>query len=305
MSLEDDVRAIVEQVLASLQTSETPTSGTTHASEMTEDLSGKKEKIFPAEIGQELPDLAEVDLQKNLLVPAPHNKAYYEQMKESTPARIGVWRTGPRPLTDVYLRFRADHAAAQDAVLSQIPADFLERFNFLQLQSACRSKDEHLTRPDLGRLLDEESLAKLRKDAVPGADVQIIVSDGLSSTAVVENLPDLLPALEQGLKSMGLKTGTLLFIKYGRVAVMDVIGEELKPKTALILIGERPGLGNAASLSAYLAYNPRRGMLENERTVVSNIHRKGTPAPEAGAYLASLLDKVLKMQASGVKLAAL
>ncbi|HHU31865.1 MAG: ethanolamine ammonia-lyase subunit EutC [Zhaonellaceae bacterium] len=294
MSIEDDVRAIVEQVLANLHTSET-----------IEDLAEEKEEILPAENSQELPDLTELEQGKSLLVPVPYNKAFYEQMKKATPARIGVWRAGPRPLTEVYLRFRADHAAAQDAVLSQIPADFLERFNFLQLQSACRSKDEHLTRPDLGRLLDEESLTRLRKEAVPAADVQIIVSDGLSSTAVVENLPNLLPALEQGLQSMGLKTGTPLFVKYGRVAVMDIIGEELKPKTALILIGERPGLGNAASLSAYLAYNPRRGMLENERTVVSNIHRNGTPAPEAGAYLASLLEKVLKARASGVKLASL
>ena len=128
---------------------------------------------------------------------------------------------------------------------------------------------------------------------VPAADVQTSFRQSVQY-AVVENLPNLLPALEQGLQSMGLKTGTPLFVKYGRVAVMDIIGEELKPKTALILIGERPGLGNATSLSAYLAYNPRRGMLENERTVVSNIHRNGTPAHEAGAYLASLLEKVLK-----------
>lgn len=239
-------------------------------------------------------------LQEYLQVPNPYNKVHYEQLKKSTPARIGVWRTGARPLTDTLLRFRADHAAAQDAVLNEISEEFLAKFDLLRLQSACRDKDEHLTRPDLGRRLSQESLEKLRASAKAGADIQIIISDGLSSTAVERNIPDLLPALEQGLKSLNISPGTLLFVKYGRVGIMDVIGEVLKPKAAVILIGERPGLGNAESLSAYLAYNPRQGMLENERTVISNIHNKGTPAPEAGAYLASLIDKVLKAQASGV-----
>jgi len=311
MSLEENIKVIVEQVLAQLNNSEASMASVQDSSGASSCSLQDRSEVAkcPLQAGEvslnpdateELPDLTQVALQEYLQVPNPNNKDHYEQLKKSTPARIGVWRAGTRPLTDTLLRFRADHAAAQDAVLSEISEDFLARFDLLRLQSACRDKDEYLTRPDLGRILNQESMENLRASAKTGADVQIIISDGLSSTAVEQNIPDLLPALEQGLKSMNLSTGTLLFVKYGRVAIMDVIGEVLKPKVAVILIGERPGLGNAESLSAYLAYNPRQGMLENERTVISNIHRKGTPAPEAGAYLASLIAKVLAAKASGV-----
>lgn len=209
---------------------------------------------------------------------------------------------GTRPLTETLLRFRADHATAQDAVLNDVSAEFIQKYNLVKVQSACRDKDEYLTRPDLGRKLSAESLETLRTACKKGADLQIIVSDGLSSKAVEANIPDFLPAFMQGLASVGIASGTPVFVKYGRVAVMDVIGEELKPKAAIILLGERPGLGTAESLSAYLAYNPRIGMIESERTVVSNIHKGGTPATEAGAHLASVMKAVLEKKASGVNL---
>ena len=111
-----------------------------------------------------------------------------------------------------------------------------------------------------------------------------------------------LPAMIQGLEGMGIQLGTTIFVKYARVAIMDVIGEELKPEAAIVLIGERPGLGTAESMSAYMGYNPRVGMVESERTVVSNIHKGGTPAAEAGAHLASLLKRILDARASGVNM---
>ncbi|WP_227763250.1 ethanolamine ammonia-lyase subunit EutC [Zhaonella formicivorans] len=303
MGLEDNIRLVVEQVLAEMSKSENFRAPVTTAGY----IPGKPvDDPAPAQNGgweeTRLKDLTAIDLQKHLQVPNPVNKTLYEEMKMATPARIGVWRTGSRPLTETLLRFRADHATAQDAVLSEVSEEFIQKLNLVKLQSACRDKDEYLTRPDLGRKLSTESLEKLRKSFQKGADVQIIVSDGLSSKAVEANLPDLLPALMQGLSGMGIKIGTPVFVKYGRVAVMDVIGEELKPKVAIIFLGERPGLGTAESLSAYLAYNPRQGMIESERTVVSNIHKGGTPAPEAGAYLVTLLKKVLDKKASGVNL---
>ena len=250
----------------------------------------------------QITDLAEIDLQRYLQVPSPVNKALYEEMKLSTPARIGVWRCGPRPLTETLLRFRADHAVAQDSVLGEVPEDFPAKYGMVSVQSLCESKDEYLTRPDLGRKLDAESLEILTKGCPKGAMVQIIVSDGLSSKAVEANIPNLLPALTQGLEGMGVKLGTTIFVRHGRVAVMDIIGEALKPEVAVILIGERPGLGTAESMSAYIGYNPRLGMVESERTVISNIHKGGTPAAEAGAHLASLIKKILDVKASGMKL---
>lgn len=291
MSLEDNVRLIVEQLLKDMAKGKSQLSA-----------SAPPLATVPTWEEGQITDLAKIDLQRYLQVPSPVNKSFYEEMKLSTPARIGVWRCGPRPLTDTLLRFRADHAAAQDSVLGEVPSDFPAKYGMISLESLCQSKDEYLTRPDLGRKLDAKNLETVHQKCQKGARVQIIVSDGLSSKAVEANIPNLLPALTQGLEGMGVKIGTTVFIRGGRVAVMDVIGEELNPEVAVILIGERPGLGTAESMSAYIGYKPRLGMVESERTVISNIHKGGTPAAEAGAHLASLIKKILDRQASGVKL---
>ncbi|MHC1761503.1 MAG: ethanolamine ammonia-lyase subunit EutC [Negativicutes bacterium] len=293
MAMEDNIRLIVEQVLTELAKNPQKTTGAecTPASPDTA-VSGM----------ENISDLAKVDLQRYLQVPNPVNKALYEEMKLSTPARIGVWRSGTRPLTDTWLRFRADHAVAQDSVLGEVPAEFPAKYNMVSVKTMCESKDEYLTRPDLGRKLDEASLNLIRAKCRKGAKLQIIIADGLSSKAVEANIPNLLPAMLQGLEGMGIDVGTPIFVQYARVAVMDAIGEELKPEAAIVLLGERPGLGTAESMSAYIGYQPRSGMVESERTVVSNIHKGGTPAAEAGAHLSTLLKKILDARASGVNL---
>lgn len=291
-SMEDQIRLIVEQVIREL----------VRSSQGSYSLQTNASPVDTGFDGEPLCDLAAIDLQRHLQVPSPINQRLYEEMKLTTPARIGVWRSGPRPLTETLLRFRADHAVAQDAVLGEVGDRFPQEHQMVVAHSMSKEKDQYLTRPDLGRRLDEESLVLIRRECVKGAQIQIIVSDGLSSAAVEANIPDLLPALIQGLQGMGIKVGTPIFVKHGRVGVMDTIGEELKPEVAIILIGERPGLGTAESMSAYMAYNPRVGMVESERTVISNIHKGGTPAVEAGAHLASLLKRILDAKASGVSL---
>ena len=292
MSLEQDIRSIVEQVLVEMGKGTQTASG-----------AGFSSQAPVAALPDEgISDLAKVDLQRYLQVPEPVNAELYKEMKLATPARIGVWRTGSRPLTDTWLRFRADHAVAQDSVLGEVPEDFPAKYNMVCVKSMCSSKDEYLTRPDLGRKLDAENLAVLRQQCKKNPQLQIIVADGLSSKAVEANIPNLLPAMIQGLEGMGIQVGTTIFVQYARVAIMDAIGEELKPEAAVVLLGERPGLGTAESMSAYMAYNPRAGMVESERTVVSNIHKGGTPAAEAGAHLATLIKKILDAKASGVKM---
>ena len=293
MAMEDNIRLIVEQVLTELAKNPQKTAGS-ECSPASPDTAGSDM--------ENISDLAKVDLQRYLQVPNPVNKALYEEMKLSTPARIGVWRSGTRPLTDTLLRFRADHAVAQDSVLGEVPAEFPAKYNMVSVKTMCESKDEYLTRPDLGRKLDEASLNLIRTKCRKGAKLQIIIADGLSSKAVEANIPNLLPAMLQGLEGMGIDVGTPIFVQYARVAVMDAIGEELKPEAAIVLLGERPGLGTAESMSAYIGYRPRTGMVESERTVVSNIHRGGTPAAEAGAHLSTLLKKILDARASGVNL---
>ena len=293
MAMEDNIRLIVEQVLQELGKTAQPAAGGSCPATAAADNGND---------GNGIEDLAKVDLQRYLQVPEPQNRSLYEEMKLTTPARIGVWRCGTRPLTDTWLRFRADHAVAQDSVLGEVPEEFPAKYNMVSVKSMCESKDEYLTRPDLGRKLDEESLNLIRSKCRKGAKLQIIVADGLSSNAVEANIPNLLPAMLQGLEAMKIEVGTPIFVKFARVAIMDAIGEELKPEAAIVLLGERPGLGTAESMSAYIGYNPRAGMVESERTVVSNIHKGGTPAAEAGAHLATLLKKILDAKASGVNL---
>lgn len=295
MGVETNIRLIVEQVLAEMnQTAKGVVDGSIIPRQP---VTFEEQAEFTDDY---LDDLAGIDLQRYLQVPKPVNAELYKDMKLATPSRIGVWRTGVRPLTDTLLRFRADHAMAQDSVLGEVPEKFAAQYNMVPVVTKCSSKDEYLTRPDLGRLLDAENIEILRKQCEKGVKVQVVVADGLSSKAVEANIPNLLPAMIQGLNSMGIAVGTTIFVKYARVGIMDVIGEELKPEVVIILLGERPGLGTGESMSAYIGYNARRGMLESERTVVSNIHKGGLPSAEAGAHLADLLKRILDAKATGV-----
>jgi ethanolamine ammonia-lyase small subunit len=132
--------------------------------------------------------------------------------------------------------------------------------------------------------------------------VLIYVSDGLSSKAIEANAPNILPVLIEGLKDKGLKTGIPFFVKYGRVGAMDHISELTGATVTCVLIGERPGLGSAESMSAYIAYKATVGMPEANRTVVSNIYSGGIAAVEAGAYLVEIIGKIMQNKASGVNL---
>jgi ethanolamine ammonia-lyase small subunit len=235
-------------------------------------------------------------------VPNPKDEKALRQFRESTPARIGVWRAGDRPLIETVLRFRADHALAIDSVFSTVDEKLIDEMKLVKLQTEIRNKDEHITRPDLGRELNEESLKLLKEKCIQKPQVQIIVSDGLSSKAIEANIKNILSAFMQGLGVYNIKLGTPVFVKYGRVGVMDVIGEELHAEAAIMFIGERPGLVTAESMSAYMVYNPRRGLDEAERNVLSNIHKGGTPPVEAGAHIATLMKRILDAKASGINL---
>ena len=224
------------------------------------------------------------------------------RMKKRTTARIGVGRAGPRLTTQSLLKLRADHAQARDAVFADVDPKLLERLALLGVQTRCDTKNTFITRPDLGRLLSDEAVETLRTRCKSSPDVQIIAADGLSSTAIEANLPKLLPVLAEALARKGISVGTPVFVKYGRVACEDHISEIVKAKTVCILIGERPGLATAESMSAYIAYQAHVGMPESNRTVVSNIHKNGTAAVEAGAYIADIIEKILKNKASGVNL---
>lgn len=259
-------------------------------------------KPTPYGDGDFVPDVTELDLRKLYLTEAPENGEKFRKMKARTPARLGSGKAGPRYKTLTMLRFRADHAAAQDAVFSQVSEDFAAKNGMAEVQTRCHDKDEYLTRPDYGRCFDEENQRKIRT-AIPGTpQVQIVVGDGLSSAAIEANAMDCLQALREGLKLKGIDPGTPIFVRYCRVGAGDAIGDVTGCELVCMLVGERPGLVTDKSMSAYITYQPRTGVSESARTVVSNIHAQGTPAVEAGAHIADLIDTILKRKVSGVGL---
>ena len=254
------------------------------------------------EAGDFVPDITKLDLRKLYLTEDAKDSEGFRRLKERTPARLGSGRAGPRYKTVTMLRFRADHAAAQDAVFSEAPEDFAKENGMTEVRTRCRDKDEYLTRPDLGRCFDEHN-AKVIRGVIHGAPrVQLVIGDGLSSAAITANAMDCLEAIREGLKLRGIDPGQPIFVRYCRVGAGDAIGDITGCELVCMLVGERPGLVTDKSMSAYITYKPATGVSESSRTVVSNIHAQGTPAVEAGAHIAQLLETILTKKVSGVGL---
>ena len=249
-----------------------------------------------------IPDVSAVDIRTQYLVENPENGEAYYDLKQYAPCRLGIGKAGARYKTDPVLQVRAAHSAAQDAVFSDVDQEFIDKMGLFSVQTQCDSKDTYLTRPDLGRRLNDDAVKTIKEKCRMNPTVQIYVSDGLSSAAIAANVGDVLPAIEQGLKSYGIDYGTPFFVKYGRVGAMDQISEITGAQVTCVLIGERPGLITAESMSAYIAYKATVGMPEARRTVVSNIHKAGTIPAEAGAHIADIIKKILDNKASGTDL---
>ncbi|XVH31631.1 ethanolamine ammonia-lyase subunit EutC [Haloferacaceae archaeon DSL9] len=224
------------------------------------------------------------------------------RLADRHPSRLGVGHAGPRPRTNTLLSFRLDHGTARDAVWTHVDEDLVSDLGLVPIQTLVADKDEYLARPDRGREISEETAEILRERCTTSPQVQIVVADGLSSTAVEANVPDLLPMLVDGLDARGLEVGTPVFVKYGRVDVMDAVGEELDAECCVVLIGERPGLATADSLSAYTVYDPARGTPTAKKSVISNIHGGGLPPVEAGAAIADLVEEMCEKRKSGLDL---
>ena len=252
--------------------------------------------------GDFVPDITELDLRKLYLTENPADKERFAKMKAKTPARLGSGRAGARYKTLTMLRFRADHAAAQDAVFSEVDTEFAKKYDLLPTKTRCDSKDEYLTRPDLGRLFDEHNAKAIQGVIDTPPRVQIVIGDGLSSAAIEANAMDCMAALQDGLKLRSISFSKPIFVRYCRVGVGDAIGDLTGCELVCVLVGERPGLVTDKSMSIYITYKPHTGVSESSRTVISNIHAQGTPAVEAGAYAAELIEKILQKKVSGVGL---
>ena len=294
---ENDLRKVIAQVLSEMNLLDGPTE------KKQESKTEANHTGYVATIEEGcIPDLTKVDIRKQYLVENPENKEAYYDLKQYAPCRLGIGKAGARYKTDPSLQFRAAHSAAQDAVFSDVDQEFIDKMGFFTVQTQCDSKDVYLTRPDLGRKLNEESVKVITEKCKKNPTVQIFVADGLSSAAVAANVADVLPGILQGLKSYGIEAGTTFFCKYGRVGVMDQISEITGATVTCVLIGERPGLITAESMSAYIAYKGTVGMPEARRTVISNIHKEGTIPAEAGAHISEVIKTILENKASGTDL---
>ena len=230
------------------------------------------------------------------------NDSINNDMITQTRARVCQGRAGPRPRTISLLRFIADHSRSKDTVVKEVPPQWLAEHDLWEVQSRVTDKSEYLTRPDLGRQLSDEARKVIGERCKKAPQVQVVISDGLSTDAVTHNLDEIIPPLLKGLKNAGFDVGTPFFLRYGRVKAQDEIGQLLQAQANLLLIGERPGLGQSESLSCYCVYAPTEKTVESDRMVIANIHQGGTPPVEAAAVIVDLAGKMLEQKASGLKL---
>ena len=256
------------------------------------------------ELTLDLPDPTTLAARSRPGVSAPRDPAALQALMAATTARLGVGRAGPRYTTAALLRFQADHAITQDALYRDVDQGLLDALGLFSVQTAITGgKQEYLLRPDLGRRLSDEARRTVVEKCQPAPNLQIVVGDGLSAAAVEANVREMFPVLRQGAQAAGLSVGTPFFIKYCRVGVLNDIGDLLKPDVVVLLIGERPGLGRAEALSAYMAFRPKAGDTDADRDVVCNIFNNGGTNPlEGAAFVIQIAQKMLKHQASGVKL---
>ena len=227
------------------------------------------------------------------------------KIRERTPARILVGRAGAAYRTSTQMELREAHAEARDAVRSELDLesvfgrDFVNHWGLFEVCTEAGTKDEYLLFPDRGRRLSEESRETLLKRCAQASDIQFAIGDGLSVSAVSAQVPSLFPLLHEGASARGWRIGITFVIRHCRVGVLNEIGELLHPKVAVLLIGERPGLATADSLSAYMAFEPRSSHTDANRNLISNIHARALDPKTAAERILNLATQMVSLRMSG------
>ncbi|QEC70314.1 ethanolamine ammonia-lyase subunit EutC [Panacibacter ginsenosidivorans] len=232
----------------------------------------------------------------------------WTSLRSFTNARIALGRTGVSVPIEEALQFKMAHANARDAVFSHFEKEQI--FTALQLfqqpvfflRSSATDRHVYLQRPDLGRRLNEKSINKLNNFKSKGYDICICIADGLSSTAVNMHAVNLLLLLVPMLREQKISIAPFCIVEQGRVAVSDETGNLLKVKLSVILIGERPGLTAADSMSAYLTYNPSVGLTDESRNCISNIRPEGMSYATAADKIFYMITESIRLKISGVHL---
>ncbi len=243
------------------------------------------------------------------LAQQPHDlPEIIKQVRARTPARLLAGRSGAAYRTNTQLELRGAHAAARDAVRAELNVsadlgdDFVQNWNLFEVCSRAATNNEHILRPDLGRHLNDASRAEVSQRSTLGNDLQIVIGDGLSATAVARQVRPLLPLLYEGATARNWSIGGTFVIRHCRVGILNDIGDLLGPTVAILLIGERPGLATAESLSAYMGYKPKAADTDANRNLISNIHERGVTTEQAAERILNLAATMMRTQNSGYQL---
>ena len=233
-------------------------------------------------------------------------------LREMTPARVGLGRAGASMPTEALLEFTLDHARARDAVHAAFDSAGLAAalgsvlgdpgVQPVEVSSQAGNRKDYLRRPDLGRMLDPAAQRLLAGRNNGSCRLAVVIGDGLSPAAVNAHAIKLIRSLMPRLAADGTEIGHAVIASGARVALGDEIGAILGADMIVMLIGERPGLSAPDSLGAYLTYAPRIGLTDAERNCVSNIHGAGLGYDEAASKIAWLVREGLARQITGVAL---
>jgi ethanolamine ammonia-lyase small subunit len=229
-------------------------------------------------------------------------------LRAFTAARIALGRAGGSIPTGPLLEFQLAHAQARDAVGRALDGDAMERslrergWEVLRLHSAAPDRRAFVQRPDLGRILGDESRAALESRPHAAYDAVLVVADGLSALAVERHAVPLLEALGPRLAQAGWRFAPVCVVREGRVAIGDEIGALVAARLAVMLIGERPGLSAPDSLGAYLTWDPVPGRTNAERNCISNIRPEGLGYAPAAHKLFHLMTAARLRGLTGIEL---
>ncbi len=232
---------------------------------------------------------------------------HWDELRRFTDARISLGRCGASQPLAASLAFKLDHAKARDAVRQPMDATAMAAAitalgrTCLTLDSQATDKDLYLTRPDLGRTLQDASRETLAAYHGP-YDLCLVVGDGLSARAVHENAVPFLTHFLAALDTTPLTLAPICLVRGARVAVADDVAHTLGARLSAICIGERPGLSSPDSLGVYMTYDPKPGTTDEARNCISNIRAAGLPPAEAARKLAYLAEHALALGFSGVHL---
>jgi ethanolamine ammonia-lyase small subunit len=237
------------------------------------------------------------------------NANAWDALRRFTNARIALGRTGSSLPTAPLLAFELAHAQARDAVHQPLDSAALGEtlraagFDTVDVRSAAPDREHYLRRPDLGRMLDAASVALLTELAAATGDTPELVfvaADGLSAFAAQRHVAPLLARLHGQLE--GWQIGPVVMATQARVALGDRIGELLRAKIVVVMIGERPGLSSPDSLGLYVTYAPRAGRHDAERNCISNVRPEGLDYGNAVFKLMWLLNEARRLKLTGVAL---